>query len=167
MTTVSIATAVSLGLAYKIMHPEFTFQHFVPVEDLNVTYLDQLLDTAANQTQSVVKKLTGNGTSEAGPKEEKSRRRKQKAEKKMEIPTIEEERNLDSPDPSPTPIEKEKLIQVEVVKHEEVYAVALPKKERRPILCNIPLAYLIPRCWRLAREKPLFNLHNLVQDMMQ
>ena len=140
-------TVLTLGLAYKINHPEFNFQQFVPVENLNVTGLDNLLDTAANKTQNL---LTRSGSAEEDPK------KKKRAEKKIE-PTI---------DDKPIPMEPEKP--KEIVVETQALAVKPKAPERRPPLCNIPLAYLAHRrCWRLARQNPVFNLAGLVESMMQ
>jgi hypothetical protein len=182
LTIASIATALSLGIAYKINHPEFSFQSFFPVEDLNVTFLDDALHAAANSTQELVAKLIGNATAREEPKEVPTKKKeRKKVEKKMEVPVVKEEPNpvptppvVETPNAQPTPIQPEKhtSTQVELVakkEEEDASAFALaPRRERRPILCNIPLAYLIlPRCRRLARENPIFNLQKLVQDMMQ
>ena len=40
--------------------------------------------------------------------------------------------------------------------------------QRRPWGCNIPLAYLFhPRCRRLAHQNPIFDLHSLINSMLQ
>lgn len=39
---------------------------------------------------------------------------------------------------------------------------------RRPWACNIPFAYLVhPRCYRLAKQNPIFDLQELVSNMFQ
>ena len=39
---------------------------------------------------------------------------------------------------------------------------------RRPVGCNIPLAYMLhSRCYRLATENPPYDAFDLVQSMMQ
>lgn len=45
---------------------------------------------------------------------------------------------------------------------------SLGNREPRPMGCNIPLSYLVSRkCRILAREQPMFDLHEIVQTMMQ
>eukprot|EP00536_Pseudo-nitzschia_multiseries_P001212 jgi/Psemu1/300630/fgenesh1_kg.15_\ len=34
------------------------------------------------------------------------------------------------------------------------------RKPRRNMGCNIPFAYLVPHCWRLAKTNPIFGLKN-------
>ena len=160
------ATTLALGLAYKIQHPEFQFQQFVSVDDLNVSVLDQLMDAAANQTLDTWSYLSGKNSIVEEPKKEPSKKRIPKLEKVVED---EPPKVIENPEPIPE-VPKTTTTPVVVPKEtkEEVQLVLTqPPKERRPPLCNIPLAYVHPRCRRLARTNPVFNLHALVQDMMQ
>ena len=57
-------------------------------------------------------------------------------------------------------------------KEEEAARIAAEEMARRalhrPWACNIPLAYIIhPRCRRLSKANPVFNLKELVDAMMQ
>jgi len=50
---------------------------------------------------------------------------------------------------------------------EEDYEIALQYKER-PMVCNVPLSYVIPgKCRRMAKAKPIYDVTSLVGSMMQ
>ena len=57
--------------------------------------------------------------------------------------------------------ETERLSQLLV--QEEERALSL----RRPWLCNLPFAYVHPRCGQLASDNPLFDLQTLINALMQ
>jgi hypothetical protein len=69
--------------------------------------------------------------------------------------------------PVPPPVPRKKKDH-ESSKSEMVVVDTSSIKKARPIFCNVPLAYIVhPKCRRLATENPVFNLHGLVQSMMQ
>ncbi|KAG7363232.1 hypothetical protein IV203_026592 [Nitzschia inconspicua] len=84
-------------------------------------------------------------------KEEAERKAKEEAERKARLKAAkEEEARLDA--------------QRRLAEEEERLALAKKheKEIRRPWACNIPFAYIIPRCNRLADVKPLFQETDLV-----
>ena len=52
--------------------------------------------------------------------------------------------------------ERERLAKIEA--EEKKGTETEPKKVRRNGGCNIPFAYVVPHCWRLAKTKPIFGL---------
>lgn len=65
-----------------------------------------------------------------------------------------------------------RLAEEELRKQEEAARIAAEEMARRalhrPWACNIPLAYIVhPRCRRLSKANPVFNLKELVDAMMQ
>jgi hypothetical protein len=185
-------TILSSGVAYKVYHPEFTLQQYVSVEFLNVTALDSVLEAVTeraanisifrtNSTQGSHKKIVND-----------TRRKKKSISTSMESDPVKKgEKEVEKTIPEAEPVSVEKS-QAEA-RHETPIPVSLPEpppvppkkkesesrkgeivrvdsaiKKARPIFCNIPLAYIVhPKCRRLASENPIFNLHGLVQDMMQ
>lgn len=59
--------------------------------------------------------------------------------------------------------ERERLARIEAEKMKDSTQV-LPHKEeprkRRNVGCNIPFAYIVPHCWRMAKTNPIFGLKN-------
>jgi hypothetical protein len=188
----AILTIFSSGVAYKAYHPEFTLQHYVSVEFLNVTALDLVLDAIAERAANISLFLTNSTHGSHEEIADHTRRKKEtnntsmesepvkKAEKKVEKPMPEaepvtvEKSQADSthetpipvalPEPPPVPPKKKELES----QKGEIVRVDSSIKKARPIFCNVPLAYIVhPKCRRLASENPIFNLHGLVQDMMQ
>lgn len=84
-------------------------------------------------------------------KEEAERKAKEEAEKKAKLKSARDEAaRLDT--------------ELRLVEEEERLSLAkkLENESRRPWVCNIPFAYFIPRCNRLADVKPLFQESDFV-----
>mmetsp|Transcript_22825 Transcript_22825/g.53910 ORF Transcript_22825/g.53910 Transcript_22825/m.53910 type:complete len:855 (-) Transcript_22825:338-2902(-) len=57
--------------------------------------------------------------------------------------------------------EAARISQISQIEPEEVEEKPIEiqtKKSRRSIGCNIPFAYVVPHCWRLAKKNPMFGL---------
>ena len=187
----STSTFFSLGIAYKAYyHRDFTFQHFVSKDVLDLEALDQILDTAAERMQFTVEqiqKAINNATSPIFNSNANSDDQEEEKAKKTSLVQQIKEEILEVIEP-PFPVNdtnhenlenaatgEEKPLEpagsgesIEEDKGKDITKDGAPVKPPRPPLCNIPLSYVVHRkCRRLAAENPVFNLSGLVQDMMQ
>jgi hypothetical protein len=63
--------------------------------------------------------------------------------------------------------EKNAMLQLRALERKRRRQEEIARRERRPWACNIPFAYLVhARCKRLAKQNPLFNLHELIMSML-
>jgi len=56
--------------------------------------------------------------------------------------------------------ERERLAQLEAEQEEEEPTAVEVRKPNRHKGCNVPFAYIIPHCWRLAKTNPIFGLED-------
>lgn len=173
----TMATVASV-IAYKMYHPEFTTQQFVPQETLNLHDFDRVLENAANKMEASIQQAQE--AAEQGIAKLKSIINSNDS---MSAKDVIKDRKVGRPPPVvEEPVKVEKVVPVEeppepkpvptipvesaiVVRRE---ANTMDNVEERPALCNLPLSYIVHRrCWRLASKNPVFNLNGLVQDMMQ
>ena len=131
---------------------------------MNVRFLDRWLDSCAENMRWVL----GQGDAATIEKDKTDKKVPQKAE--PEAKQAEEAAVVEEPEPvvpiDTTPQETKTIS--EPIVQQQIAIVPRRDTERRPILCNLPLAYILhPKCWRLASRKPIFNLQGLIQDMIQ
>ena len=168
---VTIAVVVSF-VAYKMYHPEFTTQDFIPQETLNLERFDRMLQNAAEKMESsiqyvqvkinnILKRNDSQSVGHDHKKDDRKTRRSAPVVVVEEPQKVEETIPIKVPPPIPDPVP---IIPVETT----TMIAVINTVEERPGFCNIPLSYILnKKCWRLASKNPVFNLHELVQDMMQ
>ena len=169
---------VSSVVAYKVQHPEFTFQQFVPEETLDLQGFDRVLQNAANKMETIAQQVqeaieqgiaTLSNITSTNMEQESvaSSKENEKSKREPVVKVVEEIVEKVLPvevHPEPDTITPELGMPVESKEEKG----ATETIEDRPALCNLPLSYLVHRrCWRLSSRNPVFNLHGLVQDMMQ
>jgi len=169
LTTSAIVFSV---VVYKVQHPEFRFQQYVLQENLNLERFDLVVENAAKKLESTGRQFQGiwkQGTAAVDnimniDKKSRAKKEKEQTTKKKEANIIVEKviaKIIPTQEEPPKTEEKAAAPSVETKETND-------NEENRPVLCNVPLSYLLhPKCWKMASKKPAFNAAGLVHDMMQ